>query len=206
MNNRVLYSLHILFVGCGNSNICEDMAKEHKGSIEGIDISNTCIRNMRSIHRESIKKGISFTYVHCILWREENRSNVSYRVMDALHMHYPYDWIEMNDRNRKESFQCVFDKGTLDAINCGSFKNVVQLIREMEYDWLIVIDFVAVSVVKDISLLSVKCPMMIEFKSFYQMYWWMMMLVKYIDYFRIELDIVYLWCECISCWYWEQWI
>ena len=117
------------------------MAKEHKGSIEGIDISNTCIRNMRSIHRESIKKGISFTYVHCILWREKNRSNVSYRVMDALHMHYPYDWMEMNDRNRKESFQCVFDKGTLDAINCGSFKNVVQLIREMEYDWLIDCDW-----------------------------------------------------------------
>lgn len=143
-----------------------------------------------------------------IVFYEEKRIGPMFPIVLWMHFICIIRMIEWKwmIRNRKESFQCVFDKGTLDAINCGSFKNVVQLIREMEYDWLIVIDFVVVSAVKDISSLSVKCPMMIEFKSFYQMYWWMMMLVKYIDYFRIELDIIYLWCECISCWYWEQWI
>ncbi|KAK8803478.1 hypothetical protein WA158_001172 [Blastocystis sp. Blastoise] len=101
--------LYVLFVGCGNSMISEDMAKSHEGSIDAIDISSTCIRNMKAIHKDSLRNHIEF------------KAPVTYRVMDATKMSYP-----------RHSFKCVIDKGTLDALNCGSFKVVLKLMKEMD--------------------------------------------------------------------------
>ena len=39
--------IQILVVGCGNSNLCEDLAFHYQGPIEGIDISPTVIEEMK---------------------------------------------------------------------------------------------------------------------------------------------------------------
>ena len=46
----------MLVVGCGNSNLCEDMAECHKGPIEGIDISETVIKEMNERHEQRKQK------------------------------------------------------------------------------------------------------------------------------------------------------
>lgn len=57
-SNRVLLFLHmhILVVGCGNSNLCEDMAYRFKGPIEGIDISPTVIEEMKKKHQQKAEQ------------------------------------------------------------------------------------------------------------------------------------------------------
>ena len=50
---------NILVVGCGNSLLCEDMAKDHKGRIVGIDISKTVIKEMIEKHELKLKENPS---------------------------------------------------------------------------------------------------------------------------------------------------
>ncbi|KAK8806625.1 hypothetical protein WA538_003694 [Blastocystis sp. DL] len=93
----------VLVVGCGNSMLCEDMALHHEGPIEGIDISQTVIEEMKKKHAKTKEKHPSM-------------APVEYKVLDATDMGYEH------------VFNAVVDKGTLDALNCGNFEVVEKLV------------------------------------------------------------------------------
>ncbi|TVU19261.1 hypothetical protein EJB05_35400 [Eragrostis curvula] len=82
-------SSRVLMLGCGNSLLSEDMAKDGYQDIVNIDISSVVIEQMREKHAE-IKQ-------------------LTYMQMDVRDMSLFDD----------ESFDCVLDKGTLDAMMCA---------------------------------------------------------------------------------------
>ena len=49
-------SPHVLVVGNGNSDLCEDMAKCHAGKIVGIDISDTVTKEMNEKHKKNLEQ------------------------------------------------------------------------------------------------------------------------------------------------------
>nr|XP_009393890.1 PREDICTED: methyltransferase-like protein 13 isoform X2 [Musa acuminata subsp. malaccensis] len=82
-------SARVLMVGCGNAVLSEDMVKDGYIDIMNIDISSIVIDMMRT------------KYVHI--------PQLRYMQMDVRDMSFFDD----------ESFDCVFDKGTLDSLMCG---------------------------------------------------------------------------------------
>ena len=80
----------ILDLGCGTSSLSQDMHADGFESIVGVDISATCIAQMK--RRCADKPGLSWHVMDCT-----NLSGLD----DA-------------------SFDAVLDKGTLDALSCGS--------------------------------------------------------------------------------------
>lgn len=79
-------SSRILVAGCGNSKLSEDLYDNGFRSIDNIDISSIVIRQMQS--RNATK-----------------RSEMTYTKMDVLQMSF-----------EDAMFECVLDKGTLDAM------------------------------------------------------------------------------------------
>ncbi|KAF8719866.1 hypothetical protein HU200_024627 [Digitaria exilis] len=79
----------VLMIGCGNSLLSEDMAKDGYEDIVNIDISSVVIEQMREKHKEI--------------------QQLTYMQMDVRYMSFFGD----------ESFDCVLDKGTLDAMMCA---------------------------------------------------------------------------------------
>ena len=98
---------NVLVVGNGNSDLCEEMAKCHKGRIVGIDISETVTKEMTEKHEKNVEQFPSM-------------APVEYRVVDATKMDYKHD------------FDAVIDKGTLDALNCGDFDVVENFVMKMD--------------------------------------------------------------------------
>ncbi|XP_009393889.2 uncharacterized protein LOC135584230 isoform X2 [Musa acuminata AAA Group] len=82
-------SARVLMVGCGNAVLSEDMVKDGYIDIMNIDISSIVIDMMRT------------KYAHI--------PQLRYMQMDVRDMSFFDD----------ESFDCVFDKGTLDSLMCG---------------------------------------------------------------------------------------
>ncbi|CAL5094756.1 unnamed protein product [Urochloa decumbens] len=79
----------VLMLGCGNSLLSEDMTKDGYEDIVNIDISSVVIEQMREKHKEI--------------------PQLTYMQMDVRDMSFFGD----------ESFDCVLDKGTLDAMMCA---------------------------------------------------------------------------------------
>lgn len=82
-------SSRVLMLGCGNSLLSEDMVKDGYEDIVNIDISSVVIDQMRGKHTDI--------------------PQLTYMQMDVRDMSFFGD----------ESFDCVLDKGTLDAMMCG---------------------------------------------------------------------------------------
>ena len=79
-------SSNVLMVGCGNSKLSEDLYDAGIINIANIDISEIVIKQMSARNNKK-------------------RPKMSFSQMDALNMNF-----------KDESFDCVLDKGTLDAI------------------------------------------------------------------------------------------
>ncbi|RLM98956.1 methyltransferase-like protein 13 [Panicum miliaceum] len=97
---RIPAASRVLMLGCGNSLLSEDMAKDGYKDIVNIDISSVVIEQMREKHKEI--------------------PQLTYMQMDVRDMNFFGD----------ESFDCVLDKGTLDAmmITYGAPKERVPLL------------------------------------------------------------------------------
>ncbi|KAJ3676291.1 hypothetical protein LUZ60_003703 [Juncus effusus] len=80
----------VLMLGCGNSLLSEEMAKDNYTEIMNIDISSVVIEMMRKRH--------------------EHIPQLKYMQMDVKDMSF----------FSNESFDCIIDKGTLDALMCGT--------------------------------------------------------------------------------------
>ncbi|KAI7727227.1 hypothetical protein M8C21_022522 [Ambrosia artemisiifolia] len=83
-------SSRVLMVGCGNAVISEDMVKDGYESIMNVDISCVAIEMMRR--------------------KYEHVPQLEYMQMDVRDMGFFLD----------DSFDSVIDKGTLDALMCGT--------------------------------------------------------------------------------------
>ncbi|KAL6843063.1 hypothetical protein ACP4OV_027137 [Aristida adscensionis] len=79
----------VLMVGCGNSLLSEDMVKDGYDDIVNIDISSVVIEQMKEKHADV--------------------PQLTYMQMDVRDMSF----------FGNESFDCVLDKGTLDAMMCA---------------------------------------------------------------------------------------
>ena len=89
-------------VGCGNSKMSEEMAKDGYPLIDNMDVSNVVLEKMREQYRAGYP-GFEFT------------------AMDATKMNY-----------RDNSFDVCVDKGTFDALACGPDRSVIaNLMKEM---------------------------------------------------------------------------
>ncbi|XP_040380229.1 EEF1A lysine methyltransferase 4 isoform X1 [Oryza brachyantha] len=86
---RLPTSSRVLMLGCGNSLLSEDMVKDGYEEVVNVDISSVVIEQMREKHVDI--------------------PQLTYFQMDARDMSYFGD----------ETFDCVLDKGTLDAMMCG---------------------------------------------------------------------------------------
>ena len=99
-------SCRILVVGCGNSKLSEQLYDAGFQLIDNIDISEVVIRQMSS--QNKLK-----------------RPKMTFSKMDLLHMTY-----------EESFFDCVLDKGTLDAIFSNTddetIQNVDQMFTEIE--------------------------------------------------------------------------
>lgn len=94
-------SSRILVVGCGNSKLSEDMYDTGFHRIDNIDISDVVIRQMISRNKLS-------------------RPDMKFIKMDLLDMTYD-----------DATFDCVIDKGTLDAIYSNTDDATVQKVDRM---------------------------------------------------------------------------
>ena len=89
-------------VGCGNSKLSEEMAKDGYPLIDNMDVSDVVLRKMYNLY--------SPTY-----------SGFEFTAMDATRMNY-----------RDNSFDVCVDKGTFDALACGPDRSVIRnLTQEM---------------------------------------------------------------------------
>ena len=89
-------------VGCGNSKLSEEMSLEGYSCITNIDISSNVIEKMSAVY--SSRFGMQ-----------------EYQILDATRMAY-----------RDNSFDICIDKGTFDALACGSNTEVpIRLLSEM---------------------------------------------------------------------------
>ncbi|KAL6620195.1 hypothetical protein ACP70R_035334 [Stipagrostis hirtigluma subsp. patula] len=101
-------SSRFLMLGCGNSLLSEDMAKDGYQDIVNIDISSVVIEQMREKHADV--------------------PQLTYMQMDVRDMSVFGD----------ESFDCVLDKGTLDAMMCaddaphGASKMLAEVARLLQ--------------------------------------------------------------------------
>jgi len=88
----------MLVVGCGNSDLSDDLFKDGFTDLVSVDYSSTVIEKM-------VKR----------------MPHLKFEVMDCRAMRYD-----------SESFDCLVDKGTLDAILCGqdSAKNAEALLAD----------------------------------------------------------------------------
>lgn len=103
VKNLISKESKILMVGCGNSKLSENMYSEDYFNITNIDISGIVIKKM---NEEKDNK---------------NMEKMIYLEMDATSMTF-----------EDNSFDFVLDKGTLDALTCGSEMDIPErLIREM---------------------------------------------------------------------------
>lgn len=93
----------ILMVGCGNSRLSEGLYEAGYKSIVNIDISSVCIEQMKERYSQS-------------------HPDMDFITMDATKLDLP-----------SESFDVVIDKGTLDAILCGtdSYENAAAMLKEI---------------------------------------------------------------------------
>ena len=91
----------LLVIGCGNSKLSEALYDAGIRSIENIDISDVVIRQM-------------------IARNKDKRPEMSYTKMDMLNMSYG-----------DGSFDCVLDKGTLDAIFSNTDAQTVSKVESM---------------------------------------------------------------------------
>ena len=94
-------SNEVLVVGCGNSKLSEDIYDAGFHVIENIDISEVVIRQMAARNREK-------------------RPKMSFKKMDILQMTY-----------KEAKFDCVIDKGTLDAIFSNTDDETVEKVINM---------------------------------------------------------------------------
>ena len=94
-------SSRILMVGCGNSRLSEDLYDAGFQSVENIDISDVVIRQMSARNKEK-------------------RPLMKYVKMDLLHLTYD-----------NAVFDCILDKGTLDAIFSNTDDKTVQSVDQM---------------------------------------------------------------------------
>lgn len=91
----------ILMAGCGNSKLSEDLHDAGLKNIDNIDISNVVIRQMQSRN-------------------ETKRPSMTFTKMDVMDM--TYDDL---------TFDCVVDKGTLDAIYSNTGDETVKMVEKM---------------------------------------------------------------------------
>lgn len=84
-------SNNVLMLGCGNSKLSEQMYEAGYHDILNIDISEVVINQMKKVSEE------------------KGQNKMRWEVMDATNM------VEVKDK----SFDCVIDKGTLDALISG---------------------------------------------------------------------------------------
>ncbi|KAG8068921.1 hypothetical protein GUJ93_ZPchr0005g15555 [Zizania palustris] len=89
LRSRLPTSSRILMLGCGNSLLSESMVKDGYEEVVNVDISSVVIEQMREKHMEI--------------------PQLTYFQMDVRDMSFFGD----------ETFDCVLDKGTLDAMMCG---------------------------------------------------------------------------------------
>ena len=94
-------SCRILVVGCGNSKLSEDLYDAGFHTIDNIDISDVVIWQMLAKNKQK-------------------RPKMTYTKMDLLHMTYA-----------DVHFDCVLDKGTLDAIFSNTDDKTVQSVEQM---------------------------------------------------------------------------
>ena len=92
---------HVLVVGCGNSKLSEDLYDAGFQTIENIDISDVVIRQMSAKNKQK-------------------RPAMTFTKMDLLHMTYA-----------DAQFDCILDKGTLDAIFSNTDDKTVQNVDRM---------------------------------------------------------------------------
>ena len=91
----------ILVAGCGNSRLSEDLYDAGFKSMENVDISDVVIRQMAS--RNAVK-----------------RPGLVFQKMDLLNMSYS-----------EEHFDCVVDKGTLDALFTDAQPATLEKVHRM---------------------------------------------------------------------------
>jgi len=99
-----LKDVPILIVGCGNSELAEELKADGYQTLHNIDYSEVVISQMNQRVQDL------------------NLQGIEYRVMDACQMSF-------NDA----TYKFVIDKGTLDAIMCGDNANEVgeKMLKEI---------------------------------------------------------------------------
>ncbi|KAK8817122.1 hypothetical protein WA556_003019 [Blastocystis sp. ATCC 50177/Nand II] len=102
------FDRNVLVVGCGNSNLCEDLAKQHQGRIVGTDISTTVIDEMKRRHAKNKEAAESLADVEYLI------SNITENGFD-------------------HAFDVVVDKGTFDALLCGGMEVAGKCFMNSEY-------------------------------------------------------------------------
>eukprot|EP00823_Brevimastigomonas_motovehiculus_P001217 TRINITY_DN11737_c0_g1_i1.p1 TRINITY_DN11737_c0_g1~~TRINITY_DN11737_c0_g1_i1.p1 ORF type:complete len:249 (+),score=66.14 TRINITY_DN11737_c0_g1_i1:158-904(+) len=95
-------TLRVLVVGCGNSELSEQMYKDGFVNIISIDYSETVIKQMQNAYGKDMPQ-------------------LSFQTMDVRDLRF-----------KDETFDIICDKGTLDAILCGneSAKNSTTMLHE----------------------------------------------------------------------------
>lgn len=113
LNNDNKEKLNILIVGCGNSQITENLYKEGFCNITNIDIASNVIENMRIEFNNKYK---TFNNNN-----NDNNVNINYLQMDATSMNF-----------KDNTFDLIIEKGTLDALSCAESNYLCKkLLKEM---------------------------------------------------------------------------
>ena len=101
LHRYIKHSNRVLMAGCGNSRLSEDLYDAGFMNIDNVDISAVVIRQMTDRNKSK-------------------RPNMQFLQMDLLKMNFA-----------DNSFDCVIDKGTLDAIMTDDTANTIEKVTTM---------------------------------------------------------------------------
>merc|ERR1711865_875498 len=114
----------VLMVGCGNSRLSEEMYEDNISNITNIDISETCIVDMK-------KRCVAMENMRCACAAVLVRNMCAPGLISVARSGHTQDVLTLPFN--EGAFEAVIDKGTMDSILCGegSTKNVAVMCKHI---------------------------------------------------------------------------